>query len=83
MYKIKRIFCAVFRHSMIQTTFFGYYYCGRCGEQQGDTLASCYPSAKHAVIIGHNCEQCRANYKRLSWVDKLLVPNPFKELKEE
>jgi len=35
----KEITCSLVGHSLIQSTFFGYYYCGRCGAQAGDTLA--------------------------------------------
>jgi len=71
-----RLVCAVFGHSRIQTTFFGYFYCGRCGDQVGDSLGSCYKADK-IVIVGHNCEKCRDNYKKLKWHEKLFVKKPF------
>ncbi len=73
------IVCSLIGHSMVQTTFFGYHYCGRCGDQVGDTLASIYPDAERSVIIGHNCPTCQENFKKLTWKDKLFVPDPFKE----
>lgn len=79
MKKLKRIFCAFFRHSRIQEACFGYFTCGRCGAQLGDSLASIYPEAANVVIIGHNCKRCRENYKKCNWIDKFLVPNPFKK----
>jgi len=72
-----RMVCALVGHSRIQTTFFGYYYCGRCGEQVGDAMASSYPAAKTAVIVGHGCATCRKNAQTLTWQDTLLSPDPF------
>ena len=28
-------------------------------------------------VDGHNCPICRANYKRLNWMDKVLTPDPL------
>ena len=80
MEKLKAVFCALFGHSRIQSGCFGYWYCGRCGQQLGDSLAGAY-SVKDFVIIGHGCDKCRANYKKCTWKDKFLTPNPFKEPK--
>ena len=80
MKTLKRVFCALFGHSNIQTSFWGYFNCGRCGFQVGDSLASSYPQATKVVIIRHNCQKCRDNYKKLTWKDKILTPNPFKKL---
>jgi hypothetical protein len=71
--------CALIGHSRIQTTFFGYHYCGRCGAQVGDTLGSIYLGASSAVIVGHNCDTCQENYKKCTWEDKLFAPDPFAE----
>lgn len=73
--------CALIGHSRIQTVFFGYYSCARCGDQLGDTLGSVYSEASNAVIVGHNCKTCRKNYKQLMWKDKLYAPNPFEKEK--
>lgn len=78
MKKVKGILCVLLGHSKIQSSFWGYYYCGRCGDQVGDSLGSVYPQASTVVVIGHNCKTCRDNYKKLTLKDKLLTPNPFK-----
>lgn len=74
-----QIVCTLIGHSRIQTICFGYYYCARCGDQVGDTLASIYPGAEKAVVVGHNCETCRANYAECTWEDTLFAPDPFAE----
>lgn len=73
----KEITCSLIGHSKIQTSFFGYFNCARCGEQLGDTLGGCYSGAADAVIVGHKCPTCEANYKKLSWKDKVFCPDPF------
>jgi len=80
----KRIICSLIGHSNICDICFGYRSCGRCGETLGDNLCSIDPGRENSVIIGHNCKICRANYKKCSWKDKYLVPNPFsKKIKKE
>lgn len=74
----KELVCTLIGHSNIITTYFGYIYCGRCNAQIGDSLGGIYDNPK-AVIIGHNCETCQANYKIATWEDKFLTPNPFIE----
>lgn len=76
--KRNAIVCAMLGHSRIQSTCFGYYHCGRCDAQVGDSLGSMYPGAEKAVVIGHNCKTCRANFKELGWQHKLYAPDPFK-----
>ncbi len=78
MSKLKKIFCVFFGHSDILDGFMGCMDCARCGERLGDTLASTYSNPR-AVIIGHDCSECIANYKKMGWINKVLVPNPFKE----
>lgn len=73
------IVCALIGHSRIQTLCFGYYSCGRCGDQVGDTLASVYPGAETAVVVGHNCKVCRKNAEMPTWRDRLFAPDPFDE----
>lgn len=73
----KRMICALVGHSKIQESSFGYYHCARCGEQVGDALGSIYPEAEHVVIVGHNCNLCKANYEKCTWKDTLMAPNPF------
>ena len=72
----KKMVCALAGHSRIQTTFFGYFYCGRCGEQVGDKLAASYDSSQ-VVVVGHDCQQCHENAKAFTWKDTLLAPDPF------
>lgn len=78
----KNIVCSLIGHSNIQDTFFGYYNCSRCGQQVGDSLGSIYDPS-NIVIVGHNCETCKKNYKKLTWKDKYLAPNPFKKARKE
>lgn len=73
----KSMVCALVGHSRIQTVCFGYYNCARCGEQVGDTLASIYPGAEKAVIVGHKCDRCVENYEACTWQDTYLAPDPF------
>jgi len=72
------VICSLIGHSRICTTFFGYRYCGRCGDQLGDSLGSVDFGIKEAVIMGHGCEQCKKNYQSCDWKDKFNVANPFK-----
>lgn len=73
----KKMVCALVGHSRIQTHCFGYFYCARCEAKVGDNLGSSYSGAKDAVVVGHNCDQCRANYKKCTWRDTLMAPDPF------
>lgn len=73
------VVCALVGHSRIVTFCFGYIYCGRCDTQIADKLAGAgYDQARECVQVGHNCAICRSNYKKLTWKDKFLAPNPFK-----
>ena len=69
----RSIVCAIVGHSKVQTVFFGYYNCARCGEQVGDKLGSVYDD-KEVVVVGHDCPVCRANAAKLTWKDTLLLP---------
>ena len=75
--------CGMIGHSKIQTHFFGYYYCARCGEQVGDTLGGYYPQASEVVVVGHKCDKCVENYKSITWMDKLFCPDPFADDPEQ
>lgn len=77
---VKRVICAIWGHSRIQTHCFGYYHCSRCDAQVGDQLGSIY-DASDVVIVGHDCDQCRVNYQNCDWYDRILTPNPFKKHK--
>lgn len=79
----KSIACSLIGHSNVQTTFFGYHYCGRCGDQVGDSLASIYINHKQ-VVRGHNCPECRENAKLLTWKDTFLIEgNPLEAPADE
>lgn len=73
------IICSLIGHSRIQDHFFGYYNCSRCDKQLGDALGGIYTGATEAVVRGHNCKTCRANFKKCTWQDKLYVRDPFKD----
>ena len=81
-WKLKKIFCVIFGHTNIHYVWFGYHDCARCGERLGDSLASIYFNDS-VVATGHNCEQCRTNYKKLRWHEKILAPYPFTEEEEK
>ena len=73
--KFTAIFCAVFRHSNIVSTFFGYVYCGRCKDQIGDCLGSVYRN-RLVVSVDCDCVECRANLKKATWVDLFMCERP-------
>lgn len=75
----KSIVCSLIGHSRIQSTCFGYYNCGRCGDQLGDALGSIYTAAERVVIIGHKCKVCEKNYAECTWKDTFMCPDPFAE----
>ena len=57
----RAIFCMRNGHSRLGTVFFGYQYCGRCGQQVGDTLGGVGMS--HFVPLSHvyedpDCAKC-------------------------
>lgn len=70
------IACTFIGHSNIIETCFGYVYCARCGDQIGDSIAGAY-SNPDCVIVGHDCQDCRDNAKRLTWRDKLFITKPL------
>lgn len=71
-----KITCSLVGHSRIKTVSFGYWYCSRCEDQVGDSLAGAYNGADD-VIAGHDCTVCRTNASRLTWKDTLFAPDPF------
>lgn len=77
------IVCSLIGCSRISTVCFGYRYCARCGDQIGDNLGSIDAGRPDAVVIGHNCKKCRANYKKCTWKDKVFVKNPFPKKKKK
>ena len=72
----QKIVCALVGHSNIEDTFWGYWHCGRCEAQVGDSLGGAYFNSRR-VLMGHNCETCRENYEMLSWRDTFMAPDPF------
>ena len=68
--------CGLVGHTRMQEFCFGYFTCGRCGAQVGDTLCGVYDGAKTAVVRGHDCVVCRENAESLTWRDKMLMPKP-------
>ena len=73
MEKLRKVFCALFGHSNVETGFFGYVYCGRCGSRVGDTLAGMYYN-RESVVVGCGCDGCKINAKKLKLKDKMLLP---------
>ena len=77
MNKLKKVYCALFGHSKIIEFCIGEVSCARCNEVIGDTLTKSY-NMKDKVIVGHKCDKCLANYKKLSFFrDKFLTKKPF------
>jgi len=76
--RIKGIVCQLIGHSRIVELCFGYVSCARCGDQIGDTLGGTY-DLSDKIVVGHNCETCRANYAKLNWQDRFMVGDPFTE----
>ena len=72
------VVCALVGHSKIIEMCAGYVSCARCEATIGDRLGGCFDTTRH-VIVGHNCKECRKNYKSLTWTDKLFAKNPFSE----
>ncbi len=70
--------CAWLGHSRIQDVCFGYYSCNRCGAQIGDALGGVYDDSR-VVVVGHDCDVCRANYAELDWRDLLFTVDPFEK----
>lgn len=78
----RSVTCSLIGHSRIVTACFGYINCGRCGAQIADKLGGAgYAEAPNCVQVGHNCRDCRKNFRRMDWKDKFLTPNPFKKEK--
>ena len=81
-----RIYCVKNGHAKYVTNFFGYVYCGRCGEQLGDKLASIYPDADKVAVVEcekHPCKICDAIIKKLSPVDKEIFRRLVKDHKKK
>ena len=70
----RKVYCARHGHSNVETMCFGYHYCGRCGDQVGDSLGGCYQN-ENACVVGHNCPICKDNARKLTSRDKQLLPD--------
>lgn len=68
----RAVVCACIGHSKIVSLFFGYVSCARCEAQIGDTLAGVYDTSDK-VVMGHDCDICRANALMLDWTDTFMV----------
>lgn len=84
-----RIYCVKYGHARYYTQFFGYVYCGRCGDQIGDTLGGVFHppepclflSGKDAATHDYNCASCRALKKTLSPLDKKILARLIRMVK--
>ncbi len=74
-----RIYCVKHEHAKYITKCWGYCYCGRCGEQIGDQLASIFDT-RELMVIGHKCKVCNKIRKGLSKMDLKIVEKLEKDL---
>lgn len=75
----REIYCIKHGHAKFVTTFLGYVYCGRCGQQIGDTLCS----INNYMVIGHKCETYDKIRKTLSKSDLKIAEKLEKEMEIE
>lgn len=73
MKRFKAVFCALFQHSHITDSCFGYHHCARCGTLLGDSLAGAYKADSNLQC---GCRTCQDNYGSMGFVDKFMVPKP-------
>lgn len=69
------VVCTLVGHSKVVTTCFGYVHCARCDAQIGDNLGSVFDLTNY-VIVGHACDTCKDNYRKLDWKSKLYAVDP-------
>ncbi len=72
----KSVVCALVGHSNIEHLCMGEHSCARCGDVVGDGYLGSYVN-EDMVVMGHNCKICRKNFKKLTWRDKFMAPDPF------
>lgn len=75
-----QIYCIKNGHANFVWKFWGYIYCGRCGKQIGDQLASIFDT-RDLIVIGckdKNCKVCKPLIKKLSILDSII----FKRLEK-
>lgn len=76
MNRARAVFCALWGHSYrIVTNCFGYKYCGRCGQQVGDSLGG-YWDGSRACDINCACNACRKQWESIPWWQRLLIKTP-------
>jgi len=73
----KRVVCAIVGHSRIVTKCFGYVNCARCGATVGDCLGGSATLFSNRAEVGCGCKTCKKNYKKLTWRDKFMAPDPL------
>ena len=81
--QVRRIYCVKHGHAKFITKCFGYVYCGRCGDQLGDTLASTYP-CDSVMVVGckdKSCKVCGPIREKLNKMDKKILQERIKEMK--
>ena len=74
MKKIRKILCVFFGHPKIVELGFGYVHCARCEEQIGDRVAGCFDLTNYFIVGHENCKECKVNYEKLTFWNKLLTP---------
>ncbi len=70
-----KIYCVKHGHADYVTVCMGYAYCGRCGDQIGDTLGGAFNLTKK-VITGcweSSCQHCNDNRKKITGFDKIIL----------
>jgi len=68
----KKIVCSLIGNSSIVDMCFSDIYCARCDEVIGDILRKDYDKS-YMVLLGHDCEICNNNAKKLTWEDFFLI----------
>ncbi len=79
MQKIRAILCALFGHPRYVGVVFFYVHCARCNTEVGDRLLQGYDLTDHVVTNHPDCDNCRKNYKKLKWHEKILCPRIKKQ----
>jgi len=67
-----QIYCVKHGHAKYFYGFFGYAYCGRCGDQIGDSIAGIF-DGKGMVLVGHDCNECTKVIATLSQLDLKIL----------
>jgi len=81
----RKIYCVKHGHAKYITKCWGYVYCGRCGEQIGDQLASCFDTTK-LLVVGCNktpCFDCDPIRKSLNKMDLAILKELEAEMESE